>query len=38
MFSEDYVSTAGMDLLQDTMEFPDCTVSLTLRDTVCVAG
>ena len=23
----------GMDLFQSTMEFPDCSVSLTLRDT-----
>ena len=35
IFSEDYSSTAGMDLFQDTMEMNDCTVSLTLRDTVC---
>ncbi|EDR26644.1 GTP-binding protein yptV2, putative [Entamoeba dispar SAW760] len=33
IFSEDYTSTAGMDLFQDTMEMPDCSVSLTLRDT-----
>ena len=33
IFSEDYTSTAGMDLFQETMEFPDCSVSLTIRDT-----
>ncbi|KAL7722288.1 Rab family GTPase [Entamoeba marina] len=33
IFSEDYMSTAGMDLFQDRMELPDYSVSLTLRDT-----